>query len=202
MIGQLRGIIIHKDPPLLVIDVNGVGYEVHASMNTFHFLPADNTTVTLLVHMLVREDAHHLYGFVQEQERQLFRVLIKVSGVGPKLALTVLSGMDPSQFVHCVQTKDSKRLVNIPGIGKKTAERLIMETHDALAGWQFPVEPQQSEMPLHGRYQPIHDAISALTALGYKPLEARQAVNEFTEHTQNVEELIRMALQQLAKGAK
>ena len=124
MIGKLTGIISEKQPPFLLIEVNGVGYEVLATMNTFYHLPEDNSAVSLYTHLIVREDAHTLYGFYNNRERSLFRTLIKVNGVGPKLALSILSGIETDRFVQCVQNNDASSLVRIPGVGKKTAERL------------------------------------------------------------------------------
>ncbi len=148
MIGRLSGKIIAKTPPELVIDVNGVGYEVFAPMTTFYKLPALHQAVTLFIHHVVREDAQLLFGFHDEQERRLFRALIKVNGVGPKLALTILSGIEAAQFVLCVQAQDCSRLTAIPGIGKKTAERLIIETRDTLSQWD--ITPQlNGESEIH-----------------------------------------------------
>lgn len=191
MIGFLRGTIVEKQPPLLLIEVNGVGYEVFAAMSTFYHLPELNQPVTLLTHLTVREDAHLLYGFYQRQERDLFRALIKVNGVGPKLALSILSGITTQEFVQCVQDKDISRLVHIPGIGKKTAERLVIETRDALAHWA--TEPAAATLSNEQRY--IQDAVSALTALGYKSNEAQRAIKQVQHQGRNSEELIRLALQ-------
>lgn len=195
MIGCLRGIIIEKQPPLVVVDVNGVGYEVYAPMSTFYHLPDLQHTVTLLTHLVVREDAHLLYGFYQRQERNLFRALIKVNGVGPKLALAILSGITTHEFVQCVRENDISRLVHIPGIGKKTAERLVIETRDALADWASATAP-----PLAPEQQHIQDAISALTALGYKPADAQRAIKQVQQQGGNSEELIRLALQRVVRS--
>ena len=135
MIGFLRGLIVDKQPPLLLIDAGGIGYEIHAPMSTFYQLPDLQQVVTLLTQLIIREDAHTLYGFYQREERDLFRALIKVNGVGPKLALSILSGITTREFIQCVQNNDVSRLVHIPGIGKKTAERLVMETRDGLRNW-------------------------------------------------------------------
>src|SRR5688572_17609541 len=135
MIGQIRGILIEKQPPSLVVDVHGVGYDIDAPMSTFFQLPDVGCEVTLLTHFVVREDAHHLYGFYTREERQLFRSLLKVNGVGPKLALTILSSITPDEFVHCVLSNDAASLVRLPGVGKKTAERLIIEMRDKLSDW-------------------------------------------------------------------
>lgn len=196
MIGFLRGTIVDKQPPLLMIDVGGLGYEIHAPMSTFYHLPDLQQTVTLLTHLVVREDAHLLYGFYQRQERDLFRALIKVNGVGPKLALSILSGITTHEFVQCVQDNDVSRLVHIPGIGKKTAERLIIETRDALAHWA--TETITGAVSSEQHY--IQDAISALTALGYKPSDAQRAIKQVQHSGRNSEELIRLALQNKAPG--
>ena len=132
MIGFLRGKLVHKAPPFLIMDVNGVGYEVEAPMTTFYDLPALNEEIKLHTHLVVREDAHILFGFSAEAERTLFRALIKVNGVGPKLALTILSGQSAEEFYRCIQDNDSQALVRLPGVGKKTAERLIIEMRDRL----------------------------------------------------------------------
>ncbi len=147
----------------------------------------------------MREDAHLLYGFYHGHERELFRALIKVNGVGPKLALSILSSIDAHEFVHCVQNQDISRLVHIPGIGKKTAERLMIETRDALAQWSA----NHIETPVIANEQRyIQDAISALSALGYKPHEAQQAIKQVQQNGRNSEELIRLALQNMLPGSK
>lgn len=202
MIGQLRGTIVYRQPPELLIDVQGVGYEVLAPMSTFYQLDENNPNITLLTHLIVREDVQQLYGFASHNERQLFRALIKVNGVGPKLALTMLSGMSAEQFVACVQNNDTSSLVRIPGIGKKTAERLLIETRDVLAQWTT-VDPanqgtESAAMAL-GSDQ-LHDAISALVSLGYKSQEATRAVKQIYDASLSSEALIRLALQNNVNG--
>src|SRR3990167_123385 len=145
MITHLHGKLIHKKPPVLTIDVNGIGYEIQSPMSTFYHLPDIGNTITLLTHFVVREDAHLLFGFSKEQERKLFRALIKVNGVGPKLALAILSGIETDHFVQCVQQEDAGHLVNIPGIGKKTAERLIVEMRDNFANWESSTAVAQTD---------------------------------------------------------
>ena len=135
MIGRIRGTLVHKQPPDILVDVAGVGYEIQVPLTTLFRLPELGGEVLLLTHFVVREDAQLLYGFFDEQDRQLFRQLIKVSGVGPKLALTILSGMDSSSFARCVQRDDISSLVALPGVGKKTAERLLIEMRDKLKDW-------------------------------------------------------------------
>src|SRR3989338_5535862 len=137
MITHISGLLLDKKPPLLTIDVNGIGYEIFAPMSTFYQLPDAGNKITLLTHFVVREDAQLLFGFHSDQERKLFRALIKVNGVGPKLALTILSGMETDHFVQCIHAQDATRLTHIPGVGKKTAERLMVEMRDILSQWNI-----------------------------------------------------------------
>lgn len=199
MISQLRGKIITKQPPQLIIDVNGVGYEVMAPMSTFYHLPDTQETITILTHLAIREDAHLLFGFYQESERSLFRALIKVNGVGPKLALAILSGIELDTFVHCIQDNDTARLISIPGVGKKMAERLIIEMRDAIAKWPLlsaQLDGARSSPNTKGQ-QVLEDAVSALTSLGYKPVEAKRAAQKAHQPDINSEELIRLALKRM-----
>lgn len=199
MIGQVRGILIEKQPPVLVVDVHGIGYEIDAPMSTFYQLPEVGCEVTLLTHFVVREDAHHLYGFYTREERQLFRTLLKVNGVGPKLALTILSSITPDEFVHCVLNNDAASLVRLPGVGKKTAERLIIEMRDKLSDWH-PNHLSEIPHPAHtaplARHGLLQDAISALIALGYKQQEASKTVTKIDDGLATSEELIRRALRE------
>lgn len=199
MIGRIKGTLLETKPPLLLIDVGGLAYEVQAPMGTFYRLPAVGGQVMLYTHLIVREDAHILFGFGQERERTLFRHLLKVSGVGPKSALTVLSGIEPDMFVTCVANKDIATLSRLPGIGKKTAERLIIEMRDRLADWQKSngqmIEPS---LMIHEN-NPVNDAISALVALGYKDQEARKAIMRIENKELSSAELIRLALQNMMK---
>lgn len=178
MIGRIAGILIEKQAPELLVDVQGVGYEVQVSLNTFFGLPALGESVTLFTHFVVREDAQQLYGFAESRERELFRTLIKVNGVGPKMALAILSGMTTSEFVHSVQTNNAAMLVKLPGVGKKTAERLIVEMRDRLEHF-FDDAPatEQTAQPSMLRSDSIDEAESALIALGYKPQEASRMVS-------------------------
>jgi len=196
VIGRLRGTLALKQPPLLLLDVGGVGYEVEAPMSTFYQLPATGQAVELFTHLIVREDAHLLFGFFTDRERSLFRDLIKVNGVGARMALAVLSGMNPEEFARCIQHGDTASLTRLPGIGKKTAERLIVEMRDRLGGVQpgeLPVmAPSLDEGP-----DPVRDAVAALIALGYKPPEASRMVNRVESEGASSETLIRAAL----KGA-
>lgn len=201
MIGQLRGIILEKQPPELLLEVNQVGYEINAPMSTFYRLPEIGQEVTLFTHFIVREDAHLLFGFFSREERLLFRTLLKVNGVGPRLALTILSSIQPDEFVQCVLNNDTASLVRLPGIGKKTAERLIIEMRDKLSGWQdhAPVElnllTPTSERSQ--RNQIVQDAVSALISLGYKPQEASRAVSKVDDGALTSEEIIRKALREM-----
>lgn len=194
MIGQLFGILLEKQPPQLLLDVRGVGYEIDAPLATFHRLPEIGQEVTLYTHFVVREDAQHLYGFFTREERVLFRTLLKVNGVGPRLALTILSGFEPDDFVRCVRQNDTASLVRVPGIGKKTAERLMIEMRDKLTDWIPVTEPQTSTTSNPNRQQIIQDAISALITLGYKAQEAARMVSTIDDGNFNSAELIRKAL--------
>ncbi|HEY0720808.1 MAG TPA: Holliday junction branch migration protein RuvA [Gammaproteobacteria bacterium] len=201
MIGRLHGILITKQPPQLLIDVQGVGYEVEAPMSTFYQLPATGATITLHTHMVVREDAHLLFGFATERERRLFRTLIKVNGVGPKLALTILSGISTDDLVRCLQENDSAALVRLPGVGKKTAERLIVEMRDRLDDLQSDgVLPVAMAAPISpAARDEERDALSALVALGYKPQEASRLISGVESAGLSSEEIIRAALKQAVK---
>lgn len=200
MIGLLRGLLLEKQPPLLLLDVQGVGYEIDAPMSTFYQLPEIGETVQLYTHLAVREDAHQLYGFYTRDERKLFRALLKVNGVGPRLALTILSSMNPDAFVQAVQNNDTMSLVRLPGVGKKTAERLVIEMRDKLADWLPQVSVLESGLPTQNRVRhPIlQDAIAALIALGYKPVEANRIVTKIDDGEARSEDLIRRALKEIA----
>jgi len=192
MIGRLRGILLEKQPPELLIETSGVAYEVQASMQTFYQLPLINQEIILYTHLIIREDAHQLYGFYNKQERVLFRALLKVNGVGPKLALTILSSSSPEEFVRCVNQRDTASLVRLPGVGKKTAERLIIEMRDRVINDDF-IVPSSSNL-INSAYQ---DAMSALIALGYKPPEASRVLQNIASENQSSEELIRLALKRI-----
>ncbi len=199
MISQLRGILLEKQPPQLLLDVHGIAYEIDAPMSTFYRLPDNGQEVVLHTHFVVREDAHHLYGFYAREERALFRTLLKVNGVGPRLGLTILSSMDPTEFVRCITNNDTTNLVRLPGVGKKTAERLVIEMRDKLSDWQ-PVLPSESACSVkkpETRNRIIQDAISAMIALGYKPAEASRAVAKVDDNTKSSEEMIRQALKEM-----
>lgn len=202
MIGQIRGIILEKQPPQLLVDVHGVGYEIDAPMSTFYHLPEVGQETILFTHFVVREDAQLLYGFYSRDERTLFRTLLKVNGVGPKLALTILSSVSPADFVRCVLNNDTASLVRVPGIGKKTAERLIVEMRDKLSDWYAGSEVEGQAFikqdNRHPRHQILQDAISALVALGYKQQEANRLVTKIDDGAATSEELIRGALREFA----
>jgi Holliday junction DNA helicase RuvA len=200
MIGQIRGIILEKQPPQLIVDVHGIGYEIDAPMSTFYQLPELGQEVNLFTHFVVREDAHHLYGFYTRDERSLFRTLLKVNGVGPRLALTVLSSTAPDEFVRCVLNNDTASLVRLPGIGKKTAERLVVEMRDKLSDWCQTIPPEGATLikkDNHARHQILQDAISALIALGYKQQEANRIVTKMDDGAASSEELIRRSLREM-----
>ena len=206
MIGHVRGVLVEKQPPVLVVETNGIGYEIEASMQTFYKLPALGENVKVYTHFVVREDAQLLFGFFDKKERTLFRTLIKANGVGPKLAIAILSGMSTSEFAACVLREDAVTLTKIPGVGKKTAERLVVEFKDkvAMLGLDEPAdfELTGSELPsaaesVNGY---IEDAQSALIALGYKPVMASKAVSAAQKQLKNInssEELIRVSLKSM-----
>lgn len=197
MIGRLTGILLEKQPPHVLVDVQGVGYELDAPMSTFYKLPSLGDKVTLHTHMVVREDAQLLYAFADKRERELFRELIRLNGVGPKLALALMSGLDVDELIRAVQAQDTSALVRVPGVGKKTAERLLIELRDRFKAWDI----------LPGSFKPLTggttaaapvshsaDAVSALISLGYKPQEASRAIATVEEEGLSSEELIRRAL--------
>ncbi len=209
MIGHLRGRILEKQPPWLLLDVNGVGYEVEASMNTFYKLPELGTEVGLHTHFVVREDAQLLYGFADQQEKLLFRSLIKVNGVGPKMALAILSGISAEEFIRTVHNEDTTALVRVPGVGKKTAERLIVEMKDRLNQLQLPtlveLELSSGNLPAVEAVATDHraEAESALIALGYKPQQATRAIEQAAKTLGDAavtEDLIRQALKTMVSG--
>lgn len=192
MIGRLRGTLLAKHPPALLLDVAGVGYELEAPMSTFYELGAVGTDISLHTHLVVREDAFLLYGFHSEAERGLFRQLIKVSGIGAKMALAVLSGLSVDDFRRCVATADIGSMTRVPGIGKKTAERIVMELRDRLdapSGVQLPARRGQA-VPA----DPASEALVALQALGYKPAEAARLVEQSAEPGDDAETIIRKSL--------
>lgn len=198
MIGRLRGIIIEKQPPKVLIDVGGVGYNVFMPMTCFYELPNNGQEVIVLTHLIVREDAQLLYGFNHEQERELFRELIKVNGVGPKLALAILSGMSAQQFIVAVEQGEIKTLVKLPGVGTKTAERLIVEMKDRVKRFGEELSDSMSLIETgnikKSSNQIESEAVSALIALGYKPQEASRIISKVIKPEMDCETLIREAL--------
>jgi len=201
MIGRLRGRILSRQPPFLLLEVNGVGYEVEAPMSTFYILPGGDEEVTLHTHLSVREDAHVLFGFARETDRTLFRALLKVSGVGGKMALGVLSGMTAEEFSQAVQAGDLAALTRLPGVGKKTAERLVVEMRDKMDKIGI---PPAAALGGAGAVIPAptgadQDAVSALVVLGYRPPEASRMVSKVFEEGMDTETIIKAALQGTVK---
>jgi Holliday junction DNA helicase RuvA len=192
MIGLLKGTLISKQPPLLVLDVGGIGYEVEAPMSTFYSLPDPGEPLQLVTHLVVREDAHILYGFASESERALFRNLLKVSGVGARIALGVLSGITVEGFRQCVLDKDVAMLTRLPGVGRKTAERLLIEMADRL-----PDEDKSGANGIESRSDAETEAHGALLALGYKPTEAVRMLKDLDTAQLGAEGLIREALRRV-----
>jgi Holliday junction DNA helicase RuvA len=198
VIGFLRGRLAAKHPPQLIVDVGGVGYEVEAPMSTFYGLPGVGAEVSLHTHLVVREDAHVLFGFGTERERALFRELIKVSGVGPRIALAILSGVSVDEFHRCVETEDVASLVRVPGIGRKTAERLVIEMRDRLKGLAGPAGGALPGAAAGATASPQAEAFSALVALGYKPAEVTRLLQKVDPSVTSTEEMIRHALRAAA----
>lgn len=197
MIGRLRGTLVEKHPPHVMVDVHGVGYELEVTTSTLYRLAPLGEPVTLHTHMVVREDAQLLYGFIEKRERELFRELIRLNGVGPKLALALMSGLEVDELVRCVQAQDTSALMRVPGVGKKTAERLLVELKDRFKAWEalpgmvaLMVEPQLEVTVLNAQ----NDAVSALISLGFKPQEASRAVSAVQEEGLSSEDMIRRAL--------
>ncbi|WP_102796111.1 Holliday junction branch migration protein RuvA [Bowmanella denitrificans] len=205
MIGRIRGVLIEKQPPEILIEAAGVGYEIQLPMTSFYQLPDLGLEAIVYTHFVVREDAQLLFGFATKAERALFRELIKANGVGPKLALTILSGMSASQFVYCVQSQDVNALIKLPGVGRKTAERLLVEMKDRLAHFigdehqAFALAAQSG--PVENTFvvsdDPRDEAISALVALGYKPAQAEKTVKGLYKEGTSSEQLIRDALRSM-----
>lgn len=204
MIGRLRGLLIEKQPPEILIEVSGIGYEVQMPMSCFYELPNVGEEAIIYTHFVVREDAQLLYGFNSIKERALFREVIKANGVGPKLGLAILSGMTAAQFVSCVEREDVSTLVKLPGVGKKTAERLVIEMRDRLKGWGAGdlFTPATDAAPIDNGTdglvsRPVNaeeEAVSALVALGYKPAQATKIVSQVKKPDMSSEMLIREAL--------
>ncbi len=206
MIGRIRGVLVEKAPGHVLVECSGLGYEVDIPYTSFFNLPEAGQEVTLHTHFAVREDAQQLYGFAARLDRDLFRLLIKVNGVGPKLAVAILSGLDSEQFIRCVENRDVNALVKLPGVGKKTAERLLIEMADRigqLEGQFTPASPEATggevarpKAPV-AESHPRDEAEAALIALGYKPQEAAKAINRIAEDGMTSEALIRLALRNM-----
>jgi len=204
MIGRLSGTLLEKQPPEILLDVNGVGYAVQMPMTCFYELPNIGEQAAIYTHFVVREDAQLLFGFNHKKERALFRELIKANGVGPKLGLAILSGMSAEQFIHCVNNEDATTLVKIPGVGKKTAERLVLEMKDRLKDFgndlltpfsdNAVIAPQEDPTVANN---PADDAVAALLALGYKLAQAQKAVKAVSQPDMNTEALIKEALKSM-----
>ncbi len=192
MIGRITGRLIERRPPQVLVDVQGVGYEIDVPMSTFYQLPANGGEITLHTHLLIREDAHQLYGFASEQERYVFRQLLKISGIGARTALSVLSGMSVNDLYQAVSTQDNARFTKVPGIGKKTAERLLLELKDKL-------DVDVVALPAGGNGANAGDIANALSALGYNDKEAAWAVKQLPADA-GVAEGIRQALKLLSKS--
>jgi Holliday junction DNA helicase RuvA len=204
MIGQLRGILLSKQPPALMLDVQGVGYELEAPMTTFYDLPREGVELMLHTHLVVREDAQLLFGFSTENQRNLFRHLLRISGIGPRVGLAILSGLSVKEFRLCINGEDVVRLTKVPGIGRKTAERVILE----LRGKQLPGMSADEDVAVAGSTDEIRaDAISALTALGYRAKDAEKVIGQLADQSDasealSSESLIRQALQSMSGGSR
>ena len=198
MIGFLKGTLLQKRPPFLLLDVQGVGYELESPMSTVYDLPEEGQDVSLYAHLVVREDAQLLFGFSDQEQRELFRSLLKVNGVGPRVALAILSTLSTAEFLDCIRLEDAATLTRVPGIGKKTAERMLLDMRDRVEG-MTPAGATGAAVAAPHADNPVSDAISALVALGFRPAEASRAVDAVREQSDARDELIRNALQQLAK---
>jgi Holliday junction DNA helicase RuvA len=196
MIARITGKLISKHPPQLLVDVMGVGYELEAPMSTFYRLPATGETVSLLTHLTIREDAHLLFGFATQAEKDLFRDLIKISGIGPKSALSILSGVNVDDFWAMVRAGDTARLIKLPGIGKKTAERLVIEMRDKAGAAEFVGQPGASAISVAG---PLQEARAALNALGYKPAEIQRFTEAVYKDGMTTEQIIQEALKRAVR---
>ncbi|MDO4429738.1 MAG: Holliday junction branch migration protein RuvA [Lonepinella koalarum] len=200
MIGRLTGLLVEKQPPEILLDVNGVGYELLLPMTSFYQLPELGKQISLFTHFIVREDAHSLFGFAQKTDRSLFRELIKTNGVGPKLALAILSAMSVEEFAYAIEREELSKLIKIPGVGKKTAERLLVELKGKFKDVKqtdFFVESSHITQPNpieQTAEAPTNDAVAALIALGYKPMEAEKMVKKIARSDLSSEQLIREAL--------
>ncbi|UDL03400.1 Holliday junction branch migration protein RuvA [Marinobacter sp. CA1] len=207
MIGRIRGLLVEKSPSQALVECHGLGYEVDIPYTTFFNLPEPGQELTLHTHFAVREDAQSLFGFSARLDRDLFRLLVKVNGVGPKMALAILSGLDARQFIRCVEARDVAALVKVPGVGKKTAERLLIDMADRIGQLEgvFQLsDPAATTLPAATppAVDPVEEAESALIALGYKPQEAAKAVNQIAGEGMSREELIRLALKNMIPAGR
>ncbi|MCG8519586.1 MAG: Holliday junction branch migration protein RuvA [Pseudomonadales bacterium] len=207
MIGRIRGLLVEKSPGQVLVECHGLGYEVDIPYTTFFNLPEPGQELTLHTHFAVREDAQSLFGFSARLDRDLFRLLVKVNGVGPKMALAILSGLDARQFIRCVEARDVAALVKVPGVGKKTAERLLIDMADRIGQLEgvFQLsDPAATTLPAATppAVDPVEEAESALIALGYKPQEAAKAVNQIAGEGMSREELIRLALKNMIPAGR
>ncbi len=194
MIGFLRGQLLDKQPPWIILDVNGVGYELEVPMSTLFQLPQVGQQLELHCHLVVREDAQLLYGFYSKRDRSMFRELIRLNGVGPKLALALMSSLNVDELISCVNNADTARLTQVPGVGKKTAERLLVELKGKFTDWEVSqTTSNSSSAPSNNSAE--QDALAALISLGYKPAEASRSIRAVFAENLNSEELIRLALQ-------
>jgi len=201
VIGRIRGILVDKKPPEIQIDVAGICYEVQVPMSTLYQLPELGRELTLHTHFVVREDAQLLYGFFEEKDKSMFRSLIKINGVGPKMALGILSSMEADEFVRAVRSNDINAMVKMPGIGKKTAERLLIEMRDRLKDWEGAEEDTGASAPERDASSMTNDAETALISLGYKPQQAAHAIAQVLKihpDLKDSEELIRHSLKSMA----
>lgn len=200
MISRLSGILLAKEPPSILLDVQGVGYEIDVPMSSFFDLPKLGETVTLYTHLSIREDAHQLFGFLQEFERRMFRELLRVNGIGAKTALGILSGMNAQSVIDCVLQDNLTLLTKIPGIGRKTAERMVIELRDRFKNWNAPnVTLAANKIAYIAEASPKTDAINALVALGYKPSDATKSVEKCYNDGHSSEVLIKLALQNMVR---
>ncbi len=203
MIGRLRGTLLQCQPPMVLLDVNGLGYEVEVPLSALPDLPLPGNPCELHTHLVVREDAHLLYGFLARQDRDIFRLLIRASGIGPKLALAILSHMSVAELVRSVQEENIARLTRLPGIGKKTAERLVIDLRDRLRQWQAEAQgagPDTRTTVIEPPADPCAEAEAALLALGYRPAEASRAISQVYQPGMERDTLIRLVLKGMAKA--
>ena len=190
---------MQKHPPFLLLDVKGVGYEIESPMTTFYALPDVQSEISLFVHLVVREDAHRLYGFSDQMQRELFRSFLKLNGIGPKIGLAILSTFNTNEVIACIHREDVVQLTGVPGIGKKSAERMIIEMRDSIATLGKSLGQANNKADVEVNQRPVQDAVEALISLGYKPTDANKAVRAVESDSNQLDELIRNALQHLTR---